>query len=54
MTEIFVQLKNSIVVIEAQEGRDFVVSRLREDGYDARPVGDAMVVVKEKLQQVET
>ncbi len=49
MTEIFIQLKNSIVILEAPQGAEFVVARLQEDGYDARAVGDEMVVVKERL-----
>ncbi len=49
MTEIFIQLKEAIVVIEAEQGSAFIVHKLREDGYDARAVGDEMVVVREKL-----
>ncbi len=49
MTEIFIQLKESIVIVEATQGADFVVEVLRKDGYDARAVGEEMVVVREKL-----
>ncbi len=49
MTEIFIQLRDAIVILEAEHGAEFVVAKLREDGYDARAVGEEMVVVKEKL-----
>ncbi len=48
MTQILVQLRDAIVVIEAPCGADYVVDVLRKDGYDARQVS-GMVVVKERL-----
>ncbi len=51
MTEIFIQLKNSIVILEAEQAAIVIVDRLRQDGYDAKKVGDDMVVVKEKLAE---
>lgn len=50
MTEIFIQLKDAIVVLEAPQGPEFVVDVLRRDGYEARQVGD-MVVVKERSNE---
>lgn len=49
MTEIFIQLKDAIVILEASQTAEVVVATLIKDGYDARAVGDEMVVVKEKL-----
>jgi hypothetical protein len=51
MTEIFIQLKKAIVIIEAEQDAAEVVSRLQSDGYDAKKVGDGMVLVKERLKQ---
>lgn len=48
MTEVFVQLRDAIVIIEAEQKPREIADRLVADGYDARLVGE-MVVVKEKL-----
>ncbi len=48
MTEIFLQLKEAIVIIEAIQKADFIVDVLKKDGYDVRAVGDEMVVVRER------
>ncbi len=53
MTEIFIQLRDSIVIIEAMQGPEFVADVLRRDGYDAKIVMENTVLVKEHLEKVE-
>lgn len=51
MTEIFIQLRDSIVVIEAMQGPEFVVDVLKRDGYDAKIVLENTVLVKEHVDK---
>ncbi len=52
MTEIFIQLREAIVVIEAPQHPDEIVEKLRSDGYDAKQVS-GMVVVREKIASAQ-
>lgn len=51
MTEIFIQLRDSIVIIEASQGPEFVADVLRRDGYDAKIVLENTVLVKEHIEK---